>query len=124
MNAVVVAGPGAGSPAASRGHSASAAVSTAVLETTMRSALLDHSREIPRPDVRLVYLQGDQPLIAGRMGRRTGHFMPPTLLASQFAALEEPAADEWPIIVPIELSPRRIVAPILASMAQAGPWAG
>jgi gluconokinase len=48
----------------------------------------------------------------------------PALLASQFATLEEPTADEWPIIVPIELSPRRIIEHILASMAQAGPWQG
>ncbi len=50
--------------------------------------------------------------------------MPPSLLASQFATLEEPGADEWPIVVPIELSPRRIIEHILASMAQAGPWQG
>ncbi len=102
-----------------RSSGAPGIVSCSALKRAYRRVLLDG-----RPDVRLVYLQGDQPLIAGRMGRRTGHFMPPTLLASQFAALEEPAADEWPIIVPIELSPRRIVEHILASMAQAGPWAG
>jgi gluconokinase len=94
-------------------------VSCSALKRAYRRVLLDG-----RPDVRLVYLQGDQPLIAGRMGRRQGHFMPTALLTSQFAALEEPAADEWPIIVPIELSPRRIVEHILASMAQAGPWQG
>jgi gluconokinase len=94
-------------------------VSCSALKRTYRRVLLDG-----RPDVRLVYLQGDQPLIAGRMGRRQGHFMPPALLDSQFAALEEPTADEWPIIAPIELSPRRLIEHILASMAQAGPWAG
>lgn len=92
-------------------------VSCSALKRAYRRILLDG-----RPDVRLVYLKGDQPLIAGRMGRRTGHFMPPSLLASQFATLEEPGADEWPIVVPVELSPRRIVEHILASMAQAGPW--
>jgi gluconokinase len=94
-------------------------VSCSALKRTYRRVLLDG-----RPDVRLVYLQGSEPLIAGRMGRRVGHFMPPALLASQFATLEEPTADEWPIVVPIELSPRRIIEHILASMAQAGPWAG
>jgi gluconokinase len=94
-------------------------VSCSALKRAYRRILLDD-----RPDVRLVYLQGDQPLIAARMGRRTGHFMPPALLTSQFATLEEPTADEWPIVVPIELSPRRIIEHILASMAQAGPWQG
>jgi gluconokinase len=40
--------------------------------------------------VRFVYLKGDAETIAPRLAGRTGHFMPPTLLASQFATLEEP----------------------------------
>jgi gluconokinase len=94
-------------------------VSCSALKRAYRRVLLDG-----RPDVRLVYLNGDIELIAARMGRRTGHFMPPTLLASQFDALEPPDADEWPIIVPIELSPRRIIEHICASMALSGPWQG
>ena len=94
-------------------------VSCSALKRSYRRILLDG-----RPDVRLVYLQGDKPLIAGRMARRTGHFMPPALLDSQFATLEEPTADEWPIIAPIEQSPRKIIEHILANMAQSGPWAG
>lgn len=38
-----------------------------------------------------VYLKGSSKLIAARLQVRNGHFMPPELLASQFAALEEPA---------------------------------
>ena len=40
--------------------------------------------------VRFVYLQGDAATIAPRLAGRAGHFMPPALLASQFATLEEP----------------------------------
>jgi gluconokinase len=40
--------------------------------------------------VRVVYLKGDAETIAPRLAGRTGHFMPPSLLASQFATLEEP----------------------------------
>ena len=40
--------------------------------------------------VRFVYLQGSKAEIAQRMAERD-HFMPPSLLDSQFAALEEPA---------------------------------
>jgi gluconokinase len=40
--------------------------------------------------VRVVYLKGDADTIAPRLAGRTGHFMPPSLLASQFATLEEP----------------------------------
>jgi gluconokinase len=45
--------------------------------------------------------------------------MPPSLLASQFAALEEPGPDERPITVSIEPQPREIVAQIL-SLLDAG----
>jgi len=41
-------------------------------------------------DVRWIYLKGDTASIAPRLAARSGHYMPPTLLASQFAALEEP----------------------------------
>ncbi|HEX9276762.1 MAG TPA: gluconokinase [Casimicrobiaceae bacterium] len=41
--------------------------------------------------VRFVYLKGYAETIAPRLTGRTGHFMPPSLLASQFATLEEPA---------------------------------
>jgi gluconokinase len=62
-----------------------------------------------RPDVRVVYLKGDQDLIARRVAARDDHFMSPSLLDSQFAALEEPAADEHPIVASIAPHPRDIV---------------
>ena len=40
--------------------------------------------------VRFVYLRGSYDLIEARLRQRAGHYMPPDLLASQFAALEEP----------------------------------
>ncbi len=43
-------------------------------------------------DVRLVYLKGDAATIEPRLAGRSGHFMPASMLASQFAALEEPSA--------------------------------
>jgi len=42
-------------------------------------------------EIRWVYLKGDAATIEPRMASRRGHFMPATLLASQFATLEEPA---------------------------------
>jgi gluconokinase len=55
-------------------------------------------------------------LIARRIATRHEHFMPPGLLRSQFEALEEPGADENPIIVSIEPAPREIVARILSAL--------
>ena len=69
-----------------------------------------------RPDVRLVYLKGDEELIARRIATRHEHFMPPTLLHSQFEALEEPGPEENPIVVSIEPRPREIVAQIISAL--------
>jgi gluconokinase len=41
-------------------------------------------------DVRFVHLKGDYETIAARVATRTHRYMPPALLASQFATLEEP----------------------------------
>ena len=51
------------------------------------------------PDLRFIYLKGSKELIRQRMQSRENHFMPATLLDSQFAILEEPADA---IIAPIE----------------------
>lgn len=47
-----------------------------------------------RPDVRVIFLDGEAGLIGQRLKARTGHFMPAALLDSQFAALERPTAGE------------------------------
>jgi gluconokinase len=69
-----------------------------------------------RADVRLIYLQGEETLIARRIATRHEHFMPQSLLHSQFEALEEPGPDEAPIIAPIAPEPREIVTRILSSL--------
>jgi gluconate kinase len=81
------------------------------------SALKRRYRDVligDRIDVRLVYLKGDETLIARRIATRHEHFMPRGLLHSQFEALEEPGPDENPVIVSIEPEPREIAAQILA----------
>jgi len=42
-------------------------------------------------NVRVVHLKGDEATIAARLAGRSHRYMPATLLASQFATLEEPA---------------------------------
>jgi len=67
--------------------------------------------------VRLVYLDGSPELIAGRLAARRGHFMPPSLLDSQFAALEPPEADENAIAVRIDRSVAAIVEEIVTALS-------
>jgi carbohydrate kinase (thermoresistant glucokinase family) len=68
-----------------------------------------------REGVRLVYLKGSYELIAARIAARKHHYMPASLLRSQFDALEEPGPEENPIVVSVELSPEEIVDRILGS---------
>jgi carbohydrate kinase (thermoresistant glucokinase family) len=65
-----------------------------------------------RPGTALTYLRGSRELIKQRMAARTGHFMPLALLDNQFTVLEEPAADERPIVVDVAPPPDEIVAAI------------
>lgn len=80
-----------------------------------------------RTDVRLVFLKGTRDLIARRIAARDDHFMPASLLDSQFAALELPDPAERPIVVPIEPHPRDIVDHIVRALgisADAAPARG
>jgi gluconokinase len=72
------------------------------------SALKESYREFLLVDERvvLIYLKGDYEVIQQRLSARRGHFMNPNLLASQFAALEEPKAG---MQVDVSLSPGEIV---------------
>lgn len=51
-------------------------------------------KDLPAGSVLFVWIDGDFDLIADRMRHRTGHFMPESLLRSQFDTLEPPTSDE------------------------------
>ncbi|NXF97949.1 GNTK gluconokinase, partial [Eubucco bourcierii] len=59
-----------------------------------------------------VHLDGPIDIIAGRLEKRRGHFMPPELLRSQFETLEPPSAPEHFITVSLERSLPEIVLEI------------
>ena len=63
--------------------------------------------------VQFVYLKGPRSLLADRMARRRGHFMPPSLLDSQLETLEEPSPDEGTWVCDINQPPDAIVAELV-----------
>ena len=71
----------------------------------------------------LVYLQGDEGLLADRIRRRRHQYMPASLLHSQFETLEEPGEDEHPIVVPVGGAVTDTVTTLLRKVAaaQSGP---
>ncbi len=86
----------------------SAVVACSALKRAYRDILIG-----ARPQTALLYLRGSYDLIAERMRARKNHFMPPDLLASQFATLEEPGPDEHPIIVSVEGPSNEVLADAL-----------
>lgn len=83
------------------------------------SALKRSYRDILREahaDVRFVQLIADQHVVGSRMTGRSGHFMPPSLLASQFAALEALQTDEAGVCIAAEEPPDVVVTRALAAL--------
>jgi ribose 5-phosphate isomerase A len=71
-----------------------------------------------RPEVRLVYLRGSQEVMAGHLAKRSGHFMPASLLQSQIDTLEEPGPDEDPLIVDVGPPAGEVAAQIIRRLSQ------
>ena len=57
------------------------------------------------PRVRFLHLHGSFEVLAARLAARKGHFFPPDLLRSQFAALEPLGPDEDGVVVDVALDP-------------------
>jgi ribose 5-phosphate isomerase A len=83
------------------------------------SALKRSYRQIiigDRPEVRLIYLRGGRDLIAEHLAGRHGHFMPASLLQSQFDALEEPDPSEDPLTIDVGPPAGRLAEEIIRAL--------
>ncbi|MEX2430375.1 MAG: gluconokinase [Dehalococcoidia bacterium] len=67
-----------------------AVLACSALKASYRRLLKDSSQ-----GARIIFLHGPMEIIARRLGRRTGHFMHPGLLARQLETLEPPSEAEW-----------------------------
>jgi gluconokinase len=86
-------------------------VSCSALKRAYRQCIIGE-----RDSVRLVYLKGRQELIAARLAARKGHFMPASLLDSQFATLEEPQPGEEAAVVSVAMPPGKVANEIIARL--------
>lgn len=86
-------------------HRATGAVATcSALKLRYRDALREHA-----PHVWFLHVRGSQRLITSRIAHRAHHFMPASLVASQFEALEPLRDDERAITEDIAQPPDAIV---------------
>ena len=71
-------------------------------------------------DLIFLHLAGAPEVIATRQAARQGHFMPPSLMASQFATLEDTAEEADAVTVSVSASPHEVVATALEQLAVRG----
>jgi gluconokinase len=83
------------------------------------SALKRSYRDLLReghPSVWFAHVSGSQELITERVSRRQGHYMPASLVPSQFAILEPLQDDEPGRVIPATGSPDQVVEELLADL--------
>lgn len=93
---------------------ASAAATVFVLSC---SALKRRYRDVLReagPMLRFVHLEGSASVISERLSARQDHYMPPSLLDSQLAALEPLERDEDGLTLDVRQAPAQLIAKIVA----------
>ena len=79
-------------------------MSCSALKRKYRDQIRHHA-----PHVQFLLLEGTRDVIAARQAARPGHFMPASLLTSQFATLEPLAPDEDGIVLDVDQSVDDIV---------------
>lgn len=88
-----------------------AVLACSALKKTYRDMLRGENPQ----NVQFIFLKGPKSLIAERMAKREGHYMPEELLDSQFEALEEP---ESAVTISIDQSPESVLKEILENIEQ------
>jgi len=90
---------------------ASAVVSCSALRRSYRDVL-----RAGRPGVRFCHVAVDPDLLAERLSRRRGHYMPASLLASQLATLEPLEPDEPGVVVDGDGTPDAVLHAALVAL--------
>jgi gluconokinase len=85
-------------------HEQGGVMTCSALKRAYRDQLRSHA-----PDTVFVHLHGERDVITRRQATRPGHFMPASLLDSQFATLEPLGADEVGFLLDVDQSVDEIV---------------
>lgn len=81
----------------------------------LRRAHRDRLRATGLP-MRFLFLHGDRALVAARMRARAGHYMPASLLDSQYATLEDPRGEPGVHTLAIDATPAQLLDQALAAL--------
>lgn len=88
--------------------------------SALKRVYRDRLRQATSDRLSFVFLEGTPELLLSRMGARTGHFMPVTLLESQLRTLEVPTGEQGVITVNIDASVETIVDRALKELTVIG----
>lgn len=97
-------------------HPGGGVMSCSALKRKYRDQLREHCGEIE-----FVHLYGSTEVIGKRQASRPGHFMPPSLLASQFKTLEPLEPDERGVTIDVDQNIDGIVDSYVDGTDQAAP---
>jgi len=104
--------------AVARGQGAGVVIACSALKRAYRDVLRDG-----QGDVRFLHLTGEPALIMARQAARRGHYMPASLVASQFATLEPPDTEADVIDLDVDADPPTIVRKAAAALRRRGDLA-
>jgi gluconokinase len=89
----------------------------AIACSALRRVYRDRLRASVGRDLRFVFLEGDKALMLRRVASRRGHYMPASLIDSQFATLEPPTSEDDVVTVAADADPARAVPEALRRLA-------
>ncbi len=85
--------------------------------SALRRSYRERIAEAAGTEVLFLHLHGSHDVLADRMTKREGHFMPTGLLDSQLATLEMPEADERVVTLDIDRTPEALIVAALAAVS-------
>lgn len=92
--------------------------------SALKRAYRDRLRAIVGPSLRFLFLKGDKALMRARVAGRKGHYMPASLIDSQFATLESPEGEGEVVTAPADLDLSRDLDATIERLSQGSGDAG
>jgi gluconokinase len=85
--------------------------------SALRRAYRDRLRAAAGPALRFLFLKGDKDLMRARVAGRKNHYMPASLVDSQFATLESPEGEGDVVTIPADADLARTLDDTIARVA-------
>lgn len=86
--------------------------------SSLKKSYRDQLRGFASGRLTFIFLKGSEAVLAERMKARRGHFMPPSLLKSQFATLEDPSGEADVITLDVSGSRDEMILSALNAVAE------